>query len=204
MKHPIILLFILTLLSIATPSLGQMDSSGNKKLVFGYSIGTNVSQATYGLNLFAYVTVEKGKSLFAIGPVLGQKMEIVRWGLRRPFANKGYTINGFHVMYQISPNPEGKRFDLFFHYEFDFLYFQDMGYDYTDHAINGAYNSHISSIENYVGYGLKIKISKNLYLNHSIGIGYLYANSWINEINFDGYSGLSLNTKLALNYRFRR
>lgn len=198
------LIIIISLILISNHTFGQ-DSIKTKKLEFGICIGSNVSYATHGLNYFGYITIEKGGSLFAIGPVVGPKLKITRMRGNEPHYRTGeYRINGFHVLYQINPNPEGKIFDLFFQYEFNFLYYKDRGYEYDDPLLKGAYKAHDIYIENNVNYGFRLKIMKNINLNQSIGIGYLYYRSWINELNIDGYSGLGINAKLAINYKFLR
>ncbi len=202
-QHKVLFIIFWTLSTIC---YGQQDSTENKTAKFGISLGSNVTPTTNGLNFFVYLTLEKGKSFYALGPVIGPKLKIRTdnyYGTPTVTTGK-YAINGFHALYQINPNPIAKVFNLFFQYEFDFLYYQDEGQDFYDPQINGAYKAYELWLENYVGYGFKLNFSRILSLTQSVGIGYIYHKSEINGIGISGYDGIGLNAKLALNFLIKK
>lgn len=194
------ILFVIFLI-LSNTCYGQQDSTQNKATKFGISLGSNATLTTNGLNYFMYLTLEKGKSFYAVGPVIGLKL-LIRTDsyYGEPTITTGkYAINGFHALYQINPNPAAKVFNLFFQYEFDFLYYQDEGQDFNDPQINGSYKAYELWLENYIGYGFRLNFSRTISLTQSIGIGYIYHKSAINGIGISGYDGSGVNAKLALN-----
>ena len=191
---------------------GQSDTTIKKIYNFGIGIGTSVSPATHGLNYSADVTVEKGKSFIAAGLIIGPKLII------RPYFPPGSNfnagpnglnrINGFHTLYQFNPNPKGQRFDFFFQYEFIYLLYQDQG-QYSDYNNSTSqitvvnYQSNVLYLENYIGYGFKVKFLKHFSLTQSFGIGHLYYLSKMNnDIIYGPTYSFSGNVKLTLNYNF--
>lgn len=170
-----LLYIFLIIFSTAESIFGQKDTTGTtpEKIVWGTSIGTLYSIASYSLNYFAYGTLDKGKSFFALGPVLGPKLYFNDGAPHYPQSGE-YRLNGFHCVYQINPNPERKRFDFYFQYQFIFLYYQTEGNNYD--FVNGAivtypYNAYLSAVENFIGYGFKVKFLKSFFLTQSISIG---------------------------------
>lgn len=175
-------ILFLILFNLTGICLGQTvtDSIAPKNIILGTRIGVNPSFVTGGLNYYADFTIEKRKSYAAIGPIAGKTVKMDYW-YDRGRSIKKYSLNGFHLVYQINPNPKAKRFDFYFQYEFIFLYYIDKGttenmYKYSSqyYPLTLSYKSHQSEIENTIGYGFKFKFFKNFYLNQNIGIGIAY------------------------------
>lgn len=181
----------------------QADTMASKKIILGINTGSLISGGSGGLNFYAYFTLEKGKSLFAVGPVIGPEFKIALFGGSPVHGT--YGLNGFHTIYQINPNNKAKRFDFFFQYDFFYLYHTYKGIE-TYPYNKGAYNSYQINIENYIGYGFKVKFFKNFYLNQSIGTGAIYTSYTLDYENFQGQTNRafepSLIIKIGLGYKF--
>jgi len=200
---------------------GQSDSTHKKKYNLGIGIGTSVSPATHGLNYSADMTVEKGKSFFAAGLIIGPRIRICPYitiGGYEETSPGQNRINGFHTLYQFNPNPKGKRFDFFFQYEFIYLLYQDQGnyFNYYPAYVIGTtlypsqlklvnYQSNYLYLENYIGYGFKVKFLKHFSLTQCFGIGHLYyLSKFNNDILYGPTHSFSGNVKVTLNYYFGR
>ncbi len=204
---------ILLLLGSANICLGQKDTIVPRKIILGVSIGVMPSYITGGLDYQAHFTIEKGKSFFALGPIVGRTNKMDLFYDR--YHNIGqYALNGFHTVYQINPNPKGKRFNFYFQNDFIFLYYTDKGttenvYQYNSYyyPLTKSYKSRQTQIEDFIGYGFKVKFLKNFYMNQSIGVGLVYNSTIIDygDVNFNRRSkwiepGAIL--KLGLGYTF--
>ncbi len=160
---------------------GQADTLETKKGSWGANIGLLVSQDTDGYNKYIYGTYKKANSFIAFGPV---------WSPKRLYFGKGYSsafdglkLNGAHVVYQYMPRMLSRHLNLFFEYDFLFKYNSGSGVDHRSFYQNKIYvndsqpyKSYGASIENYLGYGLRVNFLKHFYLNQSIGIGLHYTN----------------------------
>lgn len=181
---------ILILFCSTNICFGQKDSITPKNIILGTRIGITPSFVTGGLDYYADFTIEKGKHFIAIGPIIGKTLKMDYWYDRGPNLEK-YSLNGFHIAYQINPNPKGKKFDFYFQYEFTFLYYLDNGiteniykYNSSYYPLTLSYKSHQSEIDFTAGYGFKFKFFRNFYLNQNIGIGIGY-NSLV--VNYGDY-----------------
>jgi|GEM_PF-5493250 len=169
--------------------IGQTDTIlTTPKFILGVNTGTMIHGMADALDYFAHFTIEKKKHFLAVGPIVGLKLKM-DGQYSEDFIAKQYRLNGLHIVYQINPNPKGKRFDFYFQNEFIFLYYIDKGIGYVQvyypaihlvDAIPQSYKSHLACIEDYIGYGFKVKFLKNFYFNQSIGIGILHSAEAIN------------------------
>ena len=195
------------LILIINICFGQADTLKQKKnFILGVNFGTLVSPSSEGINYFAYLTIKNGRSLLAIGPVLGPKL-ILKNSNGGDLADGQHRINGFHISYQINPNEENKIFDLFFHYQFIFLEYKDRG-SYSDPWVSYDYHAYRMDIENMIGYGFKAKFSRNLYLTQSFGFGLRYSDfkcvrSWNSDFVVKEFSPAFM-VNLSIGYKFER
>ena len=165
--------------------LGLTDTITTKKIILGVSAGIMAEEYENSFDYSAHLTVEKGKSFFAVGPIIGQKPILDNSAnLSNPRFGQ-YQLTGFHFVYQINPNPKGKRFNFYFQNEFMFHYTTDKGVNqfyYTQNFYNPipvikSYKSHQTLIEDFISTGFKVRILKNFYINQSIGIGLFYSST---------------------------
>jgi hypothetical protein len=131
---------------------------------------------------FAWLTIEKGKSFFSAGPVLGTKLKMTRYAEGDKRTGQ-YALNGVHFVYQFNPNPKARIVDFFFQYQFVFLRYKDGGIDNYTYINNEPYQSHRTDIESFLGMGYKIKFLQNVYLTHSFGAGFIHERTLVNYTN---------------------
>ncbi len=187
-------LFIL-LLVFANICLGQKDSIAPKKIIYGFKAGGLIDDGEQGPGGYIHFTMEKGQSYFSAGPLFSQKKKVVGRsdGDDIPFYYNNYGLTGFNAVYQISPIPKSRVFQSYFQNELLFHYFMDNGTtgnpndggDYLTTAI--PYKSHQMVIEDFFGWGFKVKFLKNFYLNQSISLGLAYYSTVqnYNDINYN-------------------
>src|ERR1035437_875880 len=207
-------LLILLLLVTANICYGQKDTITPKNIILGANTGIMIHGHAYAFDYFGHFTIEKGKSFLAIGPVIGLKLKPTNGYDYNPVDGQ-YQLNGLHIVYQLNPNPKGKRFDFYFLNEFMFLYYTDKGvlpfyylnsyYNYI--PVYKSYKFHQTDLEDYIGYGFKVKFLKNFYVNQNIGIGIIYTSSVIDygdvDYNRSNHSfEPSIILKLGLGYTF--
>lgn len=157
------------------------DSNASKKNIFGVSLGTMNSLSSDWADYTSQFTIEKGKSFFAIGPVIGNKLKLERNG-NNVFSNQ-YHLTGFDIVYQYTPKQKRKVVRFYFQSEFIFLDHVNEGIDqlYIRNPIDNKYyfvdkpfKSHQTDVAGFIGCGLKVKFLKNFYFNQSFGIGITY------------------------------
>lgn len=154
------------------------DSNVSKKIIFGVSLGAMNSLSSDWVDYTSQFTIEKGKNFFSIGPVIGNKMKLERYG-NNVFPNQ-YHLTGFDIVYQFTPKQKRKVVRFYFQNEFIFLDHVNEGIDQL-YILNPADNkysfvdkpfkSHQTDIAGFIGFGLKVKFLKNFYFNQSFGIG---------------------------------
>lgn len=118
---------------------------------------------------------------------------------------------GFGAGYHFYPNGANNRFSLLFSYDFEYFSAK------PEIALTGpsnlpvAWGRPVFEIENYLGFGFRLNILKNLFLTSSIGVGagkveermyYRYSDGRINYWGTDYNETFSLNGKLSLTYNF--
>ncbi|MGB3948981.1 MAG: hypothetical protein WBM13_13435 [Bacteroidia bacterium] len=194
----------------------QKDSISKKQKTFlgvasGNIMGWDISNAYY-----THFTMQKGQSLFSIGPVFGNRKNLQYAKHDWYYYDNSLSVNGLSAICQIYAHPEKKTFQWYFMNELLFRYYSDkgrtqfiysdIGYDvYLPAAIN--YNFHQSSIGAYLGFGLRVNFLKNFYCTSNIvvGLSYLttvqkYENNTYND-KFDYYD-YNLFLKAGLGYKF--
>lgn len=173
-------LLILLLIVSTIFCIGQTDTIVPPQKNLGVNIGLMPSFILDDFNYYANFTIEKGKHFFAIGPLIGLRLEMNRHSTSSPVAGQ-YWLNGINLIYQKNPNTKGKRFDFYFQNEFLLFYYTDRGIDKyvnvpnQNYSITKSYKSHRIFVEDCIGYGFKVKFLKNFYINQSIGLGVSYS-----------------------------
>lgn len=210
MKSKIFLSILI--LSLSDICFGQKDSIAPKKNIFGINTGILTDNQT-GFDYYTHFTLEKGQSLFAIGPIIGQKIKI-GGSNGDDFRSDGgnYTLTGFNAVYQISPNPDRKIFHSYFQNELVFHYYIDNN---TTNNPNEqvwltspiSYKSHQTIIGDFIGWGFKVKFLNNFCISQSIGLGIAYYSTIQNYENIiynrnDHNFNLDFIAKLGLGYKF--
>lgn len=159
-------------------SVEQTDSFASEKNILrvGINAGVMPSYQWEGLDYYALFTIQKGKNFVAGGPVIGLKLKMENNYNQQ--VSKQYGLTGFYVVYQRFTKPREKRFDFYFQNEFMFHYYTDKGIYITGPNPNipmvWSYKSEQKDIQDYIGYGVKVKFLKNFYLDQSFGIGIKY------------------------------
>lgn len=163
-------------------SIKQTDFFAAEKNIFriGVNVGAMPSYEWEGLDYYAHFTIEKGRNFVAAGPVIGLKLKMESYLSE---VSKQYGLTGFYVVYQRYTKPRGKRFDFYFQNEFMFHHYTDKG-NYIagpnpNLPIVWTYKLEQKDIEDHIGYGVKIKILKNFYLDQSFGLGIKYTTTFI-------------------------
>lgn len=163
-------------------SIKQTDSFASEKNILrvGINIGAMPSYQWEGLDYYAHFTIEKGRNFVAVGPVIGLKLKMENNYSQQ--VSEQYGLTGFYAVYQRYTKPRGKRFDFYFQNEFLFHYYTDKGIYTTGHPNSPmvwSYKSEQKDIQDYIGYGVKIKFLKNFYVDQSFGLGIKYTTTVI-------------------------
>lgn len=197
----------------------KKDSIPNKA-VWGINIGSALYTYTNNLPAYANITLEKGKNAFELGILTskidfygGHYYDYYYYGSVTPPSNK-YTITGVNIVYQRFPKLYKKRHKFYFqnlltatHVSFNGT--RNIVQSYIPMVIKSSnYNAQETIVMDYIGYGCKVNLFNNFYLDQCIGIGMGYGSS---KISYDGYSDNighythgSFLLKLGIGYRFEK
>ncbi len=153
----------------------EPDDTIKQKLKLGVSVsyllyinGTNSGNEF----LIPSFTIYYKRSCFSLGP--------------RLFVDGGAVFNihdpAFQFTYQINPFQEHKFFNFYFQYSFGFTREKD---DWTYLALNSPDTNYINvnahemdvTIENMIGYGIKLSIYKGLFIYQNFGYGIIWERS---------------------------
>jgi hypothetical protein len=214
-KNTILIIFLLftTLLCSA-----QKDPTSQKMHV-GVRGGVGLLSENDAFDYYANISIEKRKSFFALGPVIGEPIW-VGYNSHISLSDKELSLNGLNFVYQRNPNPKGKRIDFYFQYIFGYFYNSDKGQFWYYPPIYGSnkqnnnnYDSHKSILACTIGYGFKWKIFSNFYLFQDFGMGAGYTRLSINyddakaDINrkyFDARVGLNIGLEYKFDKKIRK
>jgi hypothetical protein len=130
---------------------------------FKVGIGCFYARAsTTGQSVLPTITLTRGKHVFFAGPALYYLND-----------ENPRPLTGANLGYQFFPNGRQNRFNLFL--EYDFTYMEGTTREKPSYNWYSAssYKIHIVDISNYLGFGFRLNIIKNLYLNAGAGVGIL-------------------------------
>ncbi|MCB9195004.1 MAG: hypothetical protein H6598_02155 [Flavobacteriales bacterium] len=163
--------FLFILLSLSVTSIfSQNDSTDLHKIRLGGNVGPYFSLASYSLCIAPDFTLEKGKSIFAIGPILGRKI-YDNPGIAPRTIKHTLMTHGVHFSYTIFPNPRNTTFNLYFQYELAYFYY-DIDIDTTHEFGYSILYKYINQyLENTVGFGYRINFLKRFYFNQGVSVG---------------------------------
>ncbi|MCP9765609.1 hypothetical protein [Lacihabitans soyangensis] len=210
---------LITFLFFTTFLCSAQKESTSKKKVLGLRVGVGLLSVNDSFNYNLNMSIEKGKSYFAIGPVFGEPIE-TDYNSHNDISDKELWLNGISFVYQRNPNPKGKRFDFYFQYTFGYFYNSDKGKFWYYPPIYGSINQKFNNYDfqksifaSTIGYGFKCKIFQNLYLFQDFGMGAGYTSLTINyddtksDINrkyFDPTIGLNLGLEYKFDKKIRK
>lgn len=196
MKRIILIIFIFSSQQIVFP---QSDTSNILKRKYKFGINTSINYSNHLRGLTAGATCSKGVHFLLCGITIWEPNIDVREQSvldNSPSSSSFYTNQkkfGIDLTYKIFPNPENKRFKLFFFYDLDMAKI----------VTNENIHEWVYGINNYVGgneeetlyvmthiwgYGFKMKIFKGLYFNNSLGFGIGFIRKDFIDIYPDPYS----------------
>jgi hypothetical protein len=158
MRHIFLFFLLITLQTVS----GQDTTNA---IILGTDISLGFNQVGNG-NYFPSITASKGKHIVFLGPILVNNADIGQTKL----------LVGLQTGYQIYPNGQQNRFNLFFEYDFIFLSAKIVD-EYpcpTGIPYNNAKKRTIDffSLENYFSYGFKLNMFKGFYFKTNFGVGF--------------------------------
>ena len=150
------------------------DSLKRTSIGIDFSIGNN---ALGRENILPSITLSKGNHLAFVGPAFIYNM---------PY-NPYPPQYGVQAGYQFYPNGTMNRFNLFFEYDFNYVnanFIRKFNGSYPESVVRKDIS--ILSIDNYLGFGFRLKIFKGLYFKSNIGIGAIYYLESVSETHNNG------------------
>ena len=183
-----------------------------------HSEGQEVEKTVYGINFSTIgtfmgwlpkyslsLTVDQGIHTFGFGTIVDRN-----WEGGSP-ARIDFLPTGLQLNYQIHPSGKEKRFDFFFETSLNLFYDHADGlrtfvkYD-PDTTWKENFTGYRIAYEVYAGYGFNFNLTKKVYLNHSVGVGYYWDfyqyHYEVHKPNNWSYSGGGVMLKIGLGYRF--
>ena len=153
------LFFILSIFA-----LGLKGQDSLKKLQIGLDFGIGKNAIGRG-NIYPSITLSKGNHVIFGGPAFIFGMDY----------NPYPPSYGVQAGYQFFPNGRNKRFNLFFEYDFNYVK-ANFIYKYAPKYSSSLVEADIElkSLDNYLGFGFRLKIYKGLYLKTNVGAGLIY------------------------------
>ena len=168
-KYCCILFFFQSLLAVA-----QKDTLNKWRQ--SVSLDFSISGRNYGANIAPGFCLENNKNHFSLAPLIMVSDN-----------KSGFTFTGIKFNYAFYPGERQKTVDFYFDY--DFL-FQRITVNERFYELNSSTfkENVITYLENYIGYGFKVRTLHHLYITHGVGIGYVFAHSKLYNSN-DPYRG---------------
>ena len=220
------LLYIFIVSLLTNSCFGQPDTTSKNRIFFGANAGLLINISSKILNnpnsfekeeelpnFFAVATIEKGRSLFAAGPILSPHL-IKEHEFDRIKGYGNYELNGFHLLYQFNLRHRAKKFNSFFQAQFLYFHYINTGEDEKLFPMGGygnvKYTSDWTAKGYFISYGLNIKSGKNLYISSNVGIGgvidrefvtYDQNGSFWNNDHWNARTSITMG--LSLGYKFR-
>ncbi|HLG33591.1 MAG TPA: hypothetical protein VI757_01815 [Bacteroidia bacterium] len=175
--------------------IAQNDSLNKwrKSVAVDFSISGN----NYGLNIAPGYCLENNKNHFMLAPLLLSNDNLSR-----------YKLTGIRINYAFYPGTRQKVLDFYFNYDFLLQSIVSNVYFFNSNT-NDLKENVLTTFENYIGYGFKIKILHHLYITHGIGIGWVIVHSkysketnyFVGEDESDRASGI---IKIGFEYYFHK
>jgi hypothetical protein len=198
------LIFIILILLATEYCIGQTDTCETKKIIFGITACAFTSYAIPGINYYGPFTIDKGKSSFTIGPIIGPKWKLNSDYIYALPTSSQIGIYGFCLDYQLFPQKKCKIFDYFVQDQLVFHYYKDKSID--NEYPNDSYQSYLLNIVDYIGGGYKINFLKRFYFIQSVGVGFIYHHLSINFSKLSDHNNegcyMDLITNIGLGYKF--
>ncbi len=153
-----------------------ISAKAQEKMKFGLDLKTQYNEVNQlmRVELIPGVSVQKGKHIFKLAPIIQQYTTEAR---NKP---EDLRLTGFSASYLLNCPSPSKYLDFFFVYEFKAHWFEDHWtgnvFD-TDQSIyrEYGYESEEFFSSNTLGYGFKINFGKHIYLRQSISAGVRYS-----------------------------
>ncbi|NTW32378.1 MAG: hypothetical protein HGB12_07105 [Bacteroidetes bacterium] len=177
----------------------------NSKLGFSFAYLTYSNNDFFGEEYYIpSITFNYRKSCFSLGPIL------------YPDGNKitDFSYPGIQFIYQINPFKEHKFLNFYFQYSLGYYRekndwtYKDLDWPDTNYIDVREHDLNIS-IDNMIGYGIKLKICKGLYIYQNFSMGIVWQNrKYKSEFPNKIRSGNNTDTERAnlfiagLGYRF--
>lgn len=183
------------LINFTVHCFGQSDTTKvlKDKARLGFAIGGVAAETTEGLDTYTYITIQKGKNYFGVGPVY----TILNTG-----GMSNHNFNTLGLEYKRTPFLNAPRFDLFFFTQV--LLFQRRSYYYSYGSTKpDTYTSRYILMT--LGYGAKLKVTDRFYLNSYFGIGYFKGSTEYgpNYLNGKGtYEDFTSSFNLGFGFKF--
>ena len=155
-------------------NLKSQDSLKTFQIGFDLGLGNN---ALGRGNIYPALTLSKGKHVAFAGPAF-------IYGI---YYNPYPPSYGVQMGYQFYPNGRNNRFNLFFEYDFNYVRSQfHFGYYSTNQTALKKQGILLSSVDNYLGFGFRLNLSKGLYFKTNLGVGLIYYGEKYHEEYNDG------------------
>lgn len=174
------------------------------------NIGVNISIlrpfSIWYIKLNPNFSLNYNKSSFAVGPIFGNKQYYYRSSTWHREKNT-FTLNGISGSYNFKPEIfKSKVFDFIFEYNFIYQRYTDTcNEDPYDPCYYKKFEGNI--LVQTIGYKIKVKIYKGLYINQNLGIGmnYLSLNYTYksDENYFHKFTSLEILLKFGIGYDFK-
>lgn len=190
-------------------NISNLISQKNGKLPyrFGGGIGTHVSGNAHGGIYDVYGSLYDGKSLFSVGPCI-QKRSNTICGARMSFS---YLVTGMDDFLPDNKFAEREKLQLYFFSYLQYIYKAPLSFNSVKREeILSQRNDRreidfnkykLSTVEAGLGFGLNIKLNKQLVLGNYIGLSMYYHANYVNGMYADQIAPtLILGTSLGLNF----
>jgi len=149
------------------------------KTNMGVYINSSISGVYNFVTLNPGFSISKKRHTFGIGPIL-----ILATNFFDTLRNGGFKLSGLHGIYQFHPSKYDRILNFYFQY--DILY-QNVNDSCIMHK-----KSNYHSIEQYIGYGLKVNLSDNIYIKQNVGYGLIFSHLFVTRTEYDWIVNLSL------------